>query len=116
MLSRVATGVKWLVSAANNVHVRPLLPSFITSTDESILFVLKGKSNKSSGWYLLSKKDTGKKSGKQSVCSNSISGTDHLNGLRVRLTVTINALGLIAAPFIYVIGITREELPLDKNP
>ena len=42
-----------------------------------------------------------------------IGGADHLNGLRVRLTVMINALGLMAAPFISVTGILREEMSLD---
>ena len=75
--------------------------------------MFKSKANKSDGWYLVPKKSTSKQGGKQSIYSNDIGGTDHLNGLRVKLTVTINALGLMAAPFISVTGISREELPLD---
>ena len=65
---------------------------------------------------MASKKDIGKKSGKQSVYSKNVGGTDHLNGLRVRLTVTLNALSLMTAPFISVTVIKREELPLDRSP
>ena len=58
-------------------------------------------------------KITDKQSGKQSVYSNDIGGTDHLNGFRVRLTVAINTLGLMSAPLISTTGVSREELLLD---
>ena len=65
---------------------------------------------------MVPKKSISKQGGKQSIYSNDNGGTDHLNGLRVKLTVTINALGLMAAPFISVTRISREKLPLDVRP
>ena len=114
-ISKGTTQLTQLMRVVNNkLHVRLLLPGPITSTADSTLFVFKVKANNVNGWYLVSKKDTGKKYGKQSVYSNDIGGTDHLNGFRARLAVTLNALGLMSAPFISVTNITRKELLLDK--
>ena len=63
---------------------------------------------------MVNNKTIGKQSGKQSVYSNNIGGPDQLNSLCVRLNVTVNSLGLMAAPFIIVTGISREKLPLYK--
>ena len=42
---------------------------------------------------------------------NDKGGTDHLNGLRVRITFTMNATGMLAATFITVTGLADRELP-----
>ena len=93
----------------DNLPVRPLLPDLITFTDDSILFVFKRTAHNSDRWYLEKKTDTTKQGGEQAIYSNEIGGTDNLNGLRVRLNVTINALVLMATPFISVTGISREN-------
>ena len=64
----------------------------------------------------MKKDNTGKQCSKHATYSNDIGGTDNLNGVRVKITVTINALDIIAAPSISVTVISREELPLDMCP
>ena len=49
----------------------------------------------------------------QSYYTTSECGTDNKNGLRVRLTFTMNGVGLMAAPFITITGLTERELPKD---
>ena len=96
-------------AASNNLHMRLMCPVLNTCTDDSNMFVFRGKANNSNRWYLASKKYTGKQVDKQLLYSNDIGGTDHLNGLRVRITVTLNDLGLITAPFISVTGCKRRS-------
>ena len=107
-LSKGAALFSNLVSMVNNnLPVQPLLPGLITSTDDYTTFVFKGKAHSSDGWYLLKKDNTGKQGSKQVTYSNNIGCTDNLNSFCIRLTVTINALGLMAAPFILVTFISR---------
>ena len=111
-LSNGAVKLLELVSLANNkADVRTVLPGLVTSTDDSTVFIFKGKSKHDEGWYLV---DNNQQESSQSCYSTDIGGTDHLNGLRVRLTMTINGIGAMAAPFITVTGITEKELPKES--
>ena len=108
-----------LVSKCNRyAPVYPILPGLIFSTDDSTLFVFKGKAKTAESWYLL--QDNGFNDGvakyNQSVYGNEEGGTDHLNGLRVRLTFTMNATGMLAATFITVTGVSEKELPKKTCP
>ena len=67
-------------------------------------------------WYLLSGKGTDVDTSKQSVYSSSVGGTDHLNGMRVRLTFTMTGTGSLAPPFITVTGLSEKELPVETCP
>ena len=113
-MSKGALKLTELVSVANNnAPVYNVLPGLITSTDDTTVFVFKGATKELEGWYLLDKSHTAHK---QSSYSNDKGGTDNKNGLRVRLTFTINDVGMIAAPFITVTGITEKELPRSTCP
>ena len=108
-LSKGARELIKLVSIANNnAPIYNVMPGLITSTDDTTIFVFKGATKELEGWYLMDKSHSG---GKQSSYSNDKGGTDNKNGLRVRLTFTINGVGMMAAPFITVTGITEKELP-----
>ena len=103
-----------LVSRANNgVPIHHVLPAMVTSTDDTTVFVFRGASTKLEGWYLTESKLQGNK---QSLFSNDEGGTDQKKGLRVRLTFTLNAIGMMAATYISVTGITEKELPKSKCP
>ena len=103
-----------LVSSANdNAPIYNVLPGLITSTDDTTVFVFKGETQELEGWYLVDKNHD---NSKQSYFSNDTGGTDNKNGLRVRLTFTLNGVGMMAAPFITVTGITEKELPRNTCP
>ena len=77
----------------------------------------KGKEKRGSCWYLLQGEDIVDLNRRnQSIYGNEESGTDHLNGLRVRITFTMNATGMLAATFITVTGLTERELPKEGCP
>ena len=109
---------KMVSECNNNAPVYPILPGLVFSTDDSTMFVFKGKETNTETWYLL--QDNGVNNGvvkyNQSVYGNEEGGTDHLNGLRVRLTFTMNATCMLAATFITVTGVTERELPRDVCP
>ena len=48
---------------------------------------------------------------KQSVFVNGVGGIDHLNGICVRLAVTMTAIIIVATPFLSIIGIAVAEIP-----
>ena len=103
-----------LVSLANDgAPIKPVLPALITSTDDTTVFVFKGSSKEPEGWYLVENERDGKD---QSNFSNDDGGTDNKNGLRVRLTFTMNGVGMMAAPFVTVTGLTERELPRETCP
>ena len=103
-----------LVSSANdNAPIYNVLPGLITSTDDTTVFVFKGETQELEGWYLVDKNHD---NSKQSYFSNDTGGTDNKNRLRVRLTFTLNGVGMMAAPFITVKGITEKELPRNTCP
>jgi len=98
--------------------VRITLAGLVFSTEDSTMFVFKGKASNTETRYLL--QDNGVKNGvfkyNQSVYGHKEGETDHLNVLRVRLTFTMNATCMIAATFITVTGVTERELPRDVCP
>jgi len=51
----------------------------------------------------------------QLVYGNEEGGTNHKNGLQVRLTFTMKATGMVAATFITVTGLNERELPKSSN-
>ena len=105
--------MKFVSIANNNAPIYNVLPGLITSTDDTTVFVFKGAMKELEGWYLIDKNHD---QSKQSSYSNDKGGTDNKNGLRVRFTFTINGVGMLAAPFITVTGITEKELPRTTCP
>ena len=105
-LSKGARELIKLVSIANNnAPIYNVMPGLITSTDDTTVFVFKDATKVLEGWYLLNKSHSG---GKQSSYSNDRDGTNNKNDLCVRLTFTRNEVGMMAAPFITVTGITNK--------
>ena len=92
--------------------MKPLHPGLITSTDDNTMFIFEG-TEKKSNWVLYDK-DTHKS--RQSAFTGRPGGTDHLNGLSVRLTHTITAMGVMAPIYITVYGLTDRELCPIKYP
>ena len=79
----------------------------ITSTDNTTVFICRGASTELEGWYL---KESSNKGNKQSLYFNDEEGANK-KGLRVRLTFNLNVIGMMAATYIFVTGITEKELP-----
>jgi hypothetical protein len=48
-------------------------------------------------------------------CNKNVESDGHLNGLRVKFTVTKNAAGTIAQIFISVQGLSDKEMPKDNE-
>ena len=102
-----------LVSEANNdAPVSPVYPWLITSTDDTTVFIFKGTAcNKKKLFIVPEKMDKHK-----SNYSNDMGGTDHLNGIRVRHTYSMNAMGNLAPIYITVTGMNEREMPVDTCP
>ena len=92
------------------------MPALVTSTDDTTVFVFKGRSSAPENWYLLQGGGIQKKDKYQSYYTNEEKGTDHLNGLQVRPTITINGIGMIAPTFITIKGVNERELPIESCP
>ena len=103
-----------LLSKCNrDAPVYPILPGLIFSTDNSTLFVFEGKAKMTESWYLLQDNGFNDDVAKynHSIYGNEEGGIDHLNGLMVRLTFTMNATGILAAAFITVTSVSEKKLP-----
>ena len=87
-----------------NAPLKYALPALITSTDDTTMFVFKGTAPSVESWHVVPVLDQKNRKDHQSYFSNNVGGTSLLNGTRVRLTFTMNALGNTAAPFITVYG------------
>ena len=96
----------------NNAPVYPVLPGHVFSTDNSTVFVFKGKTEKLDGWHLLqSAMKEAIQSANQPIYGNGAGGTEHKNSLRVRSTSTMNATCMLATVFIIIIGLTERYFP-----
>ena len=111
-ISLATEGAKFfesIVSKVNgNAPIRPIQPYLNTSTDDSTMFVFNGTAFVKKLLYLT---DKSQKSSNLSVYSCVVGGTDHLNGLRVRHTHSMNAMGNVAPIYLLVSGLNERELP-----
>jgi hypothetical protein len=106
-----------LVQDCNNkASIRHISPSLQFSTDDSTMFVFKGTARKIQSWTVVPKVEQKNRQTHQSYYANDVGGTDNLNGTRVRLTYTMNAMGMTAAPFITIYGLNERELSKDVYP
>ena len=101
--------MEWMKAAYGEDEIWPVDPNLVLSTNDTMLFVFEGSSNKNNdwGWKLIDKS-----SGNASVRSDFEVSDDAENsgGLRVRMTFTFTASGLAAPPYIAVSGLTEKEL------
>ena len=89
------------------MEIRPVSPWLISSTDDTTLFVFEGNTEDKCRVSLV---DINCDSSTRSNFSSDIGGTDHKNGIRVRHTVTMNATGKMAALYVQVYGLSKEQL------
>ena len=98
-----------MVSKAHgNLPVIPIKTQYIYSSDDTVMYVFEGKGKDKDVFRLVSSKalkHAGTNSKYQSDDSNM------MNGMRVKLTFTISAIGTCAPIFISVCGLTPKELP-----
>ena len=98
-----------LVRKANkNLHMHPIAPEYIYSTDDTTDYIFEGKGEKKEKFVLASSR-TMAKSGSRSRYTQE--DTKHMCGLRVKLTHTFSAAGVTAPIFISVLGLTTREMP-----
>ena len=95
--------------------VYPILPSMLKSTDDTTIFAHKGKVDKI--------EKSGAKKGIVSVdlnrrfqnLYNTDTGNKKVNGMRFRLTTTINAAGQLSRIYVTIKGLSEKELPIKEN-
>lgn len=106
-----------LVEKCNpGMHVSPINPSLVVSTDDSTVYALKGEVQEKQEWVLVdnNNEDTKKDS---TYASFSMQGdTLCLKGRRVRITTTIAANGMTAPIFVTVYGMNERDLPKREYP
>ena len=85
-----------------NAPLKYALPALITSTNDTTMFVFKDAAPNVERWHAVPVVDQKNRKDHQSYYSNNVGGTSLLNGTRVRLTFTMNALGNTAALVITV--------------
>lgn len=111
-ISLATDGAKFLESIVSKVNgnapIRPIQPYLNISTDDSTMFVFNGTAFVKKLLYLT---DKSQKSSNLSAYSCKVGGTDHLNGLRVRQTHSMNAMGNVAPIYLLVSGLNERELP-----
>ena len=111
-ISLATEGAKFfesIVSKVNgNAPIRPIQPYLNTRTDDSAMFVFNGTAFVKKLLYLT---DKSQKSSNLSAYSCVVGGTDHLNGLRVRHTHSMNAMGNVAPIYLLVSGLNEREFP-----
>ena len=99
--------VDWMKSALQATEIYPVNPNLVMSTDDSTMFAMEGVTNDAGDWDWKIVPTYG-----DSSVRSDFKVSDHsiMNGLRIRITVTMTASGLTAPPYITVDGLTAEEL------
>ncbi len=111
--------VEWVREAFGADEVHPVDPNLVLSTDDTTVFVFEGAQNDGRigigigigigkwEWKICDKSEPS-----SSVHSDFQvgEGVQMAGGLRVRLTFTFTASGVVAPPYVAVCGLTEEEL------
>jgi hypothetical protein len=90
----------------NGVPVVPIKPELITSTDDITVFIFCGSNTKPDEFRLVTKKSCLNK-GRNSVYK--VNESDHMNGMRVKLTWILSGGGTCAPLFVTVMGLNDRE-------
>ena len=88
------------------MQIRPVLPWFITSTDDTTLFAFEGIATGEKVLCLVDKKND---DSTRSNFSQDADGTNNKCGKRVRHTFTLNAAGNVADIYVVVYGLTDKD-------
>ena len=109
-------GVKLLFDLVSKVHndapLTIVYTELIFPTDDTIQYIFEGKGEKKDRFSLVSSKSQ-KQSGTRA--KYELSTSNHMMGMRVKLTYTFSAAGVIAPIFITVTGLSERELPKDYS-
>jgi len=106
--------LKQAAGAYGVANIFPVNPNLVLSTDDTTVFAFSGASTDGSDWswkFLSASEESGHLSDYEVGSS-----AEHSGGLRVRLTFTFTASGLMAPPYVAVTGLTEEELPAEACP
>ena len=98
----------------NSAEIKVNLPMFVSTTDDTPVFAFEGAVNgKDNDVFIVNIKiDTGTRSS----YSKDTSSTDSCRGIRIRYSVSFNAVGNAAPFYTTVYGLTEEELPTTTCP
>jgi hypothetical protein len=96
-----------------DVPLSVVKPQNTLSSDDTVTFAFAGTEKKEAAWRLVGARSLGK-AGTNSKYQRDDSG--YLNGLRVKITYTFSAAGMVADLFVSVCGLTEAELPKDTCP
>ena len=87
-------------------ELKVVLPFFVSTTDDTTMFTFEGSvSGKCE--FIVNKNENGTRS----AFTKDSSSTDSLRGLRIRHSVSFNAVGNAAPLYLTVYGLDEEELP-----
>ena len=117
-IDKATTGAKLLYDMIQKenecLDLRPILPMFTSTTDDTTVFAFEGAVDGSEGeGFIICKDDD---TGTRSSYTKSTASTDSKRGIRIRHTVTFNALGNAAPFYATVYGLSAEELPVSTCP
>jgi hypothetical protein len=96
-----------------NVPLSVVKPQNTLSSDDTVTFAFAGTEKKGAAWRLVEARSLGK-AGTNSKYQRDDSG--YLNGLRVKITYTFSAAGMVADLFVSICDLTKVELPKDTCP
>ena len=100
-----------MISKVNgDLPIRPVRPELIFSTDDTVNYIFEGKGTVNDCFRLVGTKAL-QSGGTRSKYKNDDS--NHMCGLRVKITYTFSAAGTMAPIFISVLGLNDRELPND---
>ena len=117
-IDKATTGAKKLhdlIQKENEgLDLRVILPMFSSTTDDTTVFAFEGAVDGSEGeGFIICKDDD---TGTRSSYTKSTASTDSKRGIRIRHTVSFNALGNAAPFYATVYGLSSEELPVSTCP
>jgi len=114
-----AKAMKDLVEEMRGERVIPILPKLVTSTDATSIYCTPETLNKPEDWFITNKPDPDADqkatSSGRSNYTNKSQGDRHTRGVRIEINNTFTAGGQSATIFIVVSGLTREEVPGEKD-
>ena len=91
-----------------NLPMIPLRPEYVYSSDDTTTYCYEGKGENKASFVLVGS-NTMTKSGTRSRYAQEDS--NHMCGLRVKLTYTFSAAGISAPIFVSIVGLTEREMP-----
>eukprot|EP00978_Attheya_sp_CCMP212_P042288 scaffold255283_cov67-Attheya_sp.AAC.1 len=116
--TRASEGARKLYSMLKAFHgqdvpLRSVKPYFILSTDDTVSYVFEGKGEEQDAFVLVGMHSN---QDKHTRSQYHIDNSKKMSGLRVKLTYTFTATGLMAPVFVTVSGLTAAELPVETCP